>query len=190
MSNHLLCWVSIVSVSCVYYSSSLTSLKMSILILYLSWVNHHCILVRNISCALSLTSSQFLLINNLTRSWINSILVNIKLTITFLIHGSFFSDGSHIVILIGYYLIVDWIDSRNILLWNLSAIITMSISCCCSFVQLNVIQFDLPNVWVRYSYNSFHSSFSNHIDLGLSIIVILDIHNFLVRRFDSRMSFD
>jgi len=159
-----------------------------ILILDLSWIDDNSILIGNVGSTFPLASSQLLRINNLTSARVNAILIDIKLTSTFYFHGSFFSDGSHIIVFV-CYLIIDWIDCWNILLWDLSSISAMSISCRGSFVQLNVIQFNLPNVWVWDSNYSFYSTFSVHIDLRMCIVVILDIHNFLVGRIHTWSSF-
>ena len=57
------------------------------------------------------------------------------------------------------------------------------------FVQLNVIQFYLSDIWIRNALNAFYSTFSIHVDLWLDVVVVLDIHNILVGRINTRSSF-
>lgn len=179
MSQYLLLLINIHSRSCIYYSSSLSGLKMSVLILYLCWIHNNSIMIRDVGSAFPLVPSQFLRIQNLSSSWVNPILINIKLT--FHIHRSLFGDVSHVIVLI-LNLIINGIDRWNILLWNLSSVIPVRISSGCSLVQLDVIQFNLSNVRIRNSRYSFYDSFPVHVDLRMNVVVILNIHNFLILR--------
>ena len=54
LANHLFV---VSSRACIYYSAGLSSLKVSILVLNLSWVYYNSVLIRNVGGALSLTSS-------------------------------------------------------------------------------------------------------------------------------------